>query len=164
MQPTLKALVAFLGSMLIVSTASAEFYSVQPGGNGKPVREYNPNNDTTTYTYTIVGDGTGVRTNRLKAVLIQIPDCPGTKIEIVGFSPDLQDGDPPPFSPVNPAIFQDEKDNLVGGKGIRWHGWHGNDQEPIIPVLLEPNASRVFSVTVAGHNKAGQTAIGLWYW
>ena len=144
--------------------ATAEFYSVQVGGDGKPAREYNAATNTTTYRYTVTGDGTGVRTNRLKAVLIQIPDCPGKKIEIVGFSPDLPDGDPAPFSSVNPAIFQDQKDNLIGGKGIRWHGWHGNDQTPVIPVLLEPNASRVFSVTIKGNNQAGNTAVGLWYW
>ncbi|MCB0337167.1 MAG: hypothetical protein KDD62_12705, partial [Bdellovibrionales bacterium] len=162
-------LIIVLTLSIFVSTALAtesECYTITGGGNGKPVRSYSSSNNTTTYTYTVQDNGGGARCGRIEALLIELIHCNGMPtIEVVDFSPDPKNGDMPPYHAENPGDFTVISDNIFGRNGLRWHGYAGpgtpNANQP--EVLVGPNQSRVFSITVRGNNKPQTTAIPFTY-
>ncbi len=144
-----------------IATPALADYQVTYGAENIPGRVYDSNANTTTYTYTVTGDGQGGDTAKLKAFMLQVPACQ-PPLEVVSVSPDLADGDEPPFAPTNPAFFFSDPDLIFSLLGIRWHGWHGLDGLPA--VLVPYDGTRAFSVTFAGNIQEGPIQAGTWFW
>lgn len=136
-------------------------YIVAFGASEIPGRVYDAQNDTTTFTYTVIGQGAAPEeyiNKRLKAFKLELPVCE-PEIELDSFSPDLEENDNPPFfAGPNPDIYAPEED-VVGFDffGITWKGWHG---EGALPVLVNPDEQRSFSVTFAGNLETGPLVAG----
>jgi len=131
------------------AVAQDSSYCVTYGSPATPGRSYDSDNDTTTFTYTVIGKGSAPAdflNNRLKA--FKVSECLPA-LERLTFSPDLAEGTIPEFfTGPNPDSLSAANDPVgFNFGGLIWKGWHG---DATLPVLLDVDKQRSFSVTYAG--------------
>lgn len=123
-----------------------DYYFVTYGAPGVPGRLYDSQSDTTTFTYTVQGNGTDCGLLKYFMVEVCLPSTP--VVGVVPFDPSL--------NPTNPEIFSSAPDQMFNLKGVRWYGGHGNP-----PVLVSYNQTRTFSITLSGNIEEGVAQFGL---
>lgn len=152
----------FIFSTSLSSALAQEaHYLVTYGGPDTPGRIYDPVSDTTTFTYTVIGQGAAAddyANLRLKGFKVEVAVCE-PPLEITGFTPDLPENKKPPFfAGPNPDLIDGSIDPTgLNFYGLLWKGWHG---DPDLPILLNVDEQRTFSISFAGNIEVGPITTG----
>lgn len=150
-----------LATTLSSALALEPHYLVSYGGPDTPGRIYDPVSDATTFTYTVIGQGAAAddyANLRLKAFKVEVAVCE-PPLEVTGFTPDLPENDKPPFfAGPNPDLIDGAVDpSALNFYGLLWKGWHGEDD---LPILLNVDEQRTFSISFAGNIEVGPITTG----